>query len=60
VQFAKQLAHVRGLDDSPRFTRIFQAVSDAWASAVVNGSKSTQSAVQDAAVQVSSIVQSGP
>ena len=60
VPFAKQLSHVRGLDDSPSFTRIFQAVSDAWASAVVNGSKSTQGAVKDAAAQVNSIVQSGP
>lgn len=61
AQFAKQLPHVSGLDDTPNFVQMFTAVSDAWESAVVNQSKSPASAVKDAANKINGIVgNSGP
>ncbi|HKC73199.1 MAG TPA: extracellular solute-binding protein [Chloroflexota bacterium] len=56
TQFAKQLPHVAGLDDTPNFVQMFTAISDAWESAVVNQSKSPDPAVKDAAKKIDGIV----
>ncbi len=60
VQFAKQLPYTRGLDNSPKFTQVFDAISQAWGSAVVSGSKSPAAAVQSAANTINGIVAGGP
>ncbi len=59
VQFAKQLPHTSGLDNSPKFIQVFDAISQAWGSAVINGSKSPSAAVQSAASSIDNIVKSG-
>jgi multiple sugar transport system substrate-binding protein len=59
VQFAKQLPYTRGLDNSPKFIQVFDAISQAWGSAVVNGSKSPAAAVQSAANTINGIVAGG-
>ena len=59
VQFAKQLPYTRGLDNSPKFTQVFDALSQAWGSAVVTGSKSPDAAVKSAATTINGIVAGG-
>ena len=59
VQFAKQLPNTSGLDNSPKFIQIFDQVSKAWGAAVVDGSQSPQSAVNDAAKSIDGIVGNG-
>jgi multiple sugar transport system substrate-binding protein len=59
AQFAKQLPHTSGLDNSPKFQQVFDNVSQAWGSAVINGSKSPQAAVKSAASAVDGVVAGG-
>lgn len=59
VQFAKQLPYTRGLDNSPKFIQVFDAISQAWGSAVVNGSTSPTAAVQSAATTIDHVVAGG-
>ncbi len=60
IQFAKQLPHIRGLDDTPSFVQVLDAVSSAWEAASVNNSGSPRAAIQRAAHNVDDIVKAGP
>jgi multiple sugar transport system substrate-binding protein len=60
IQFAKQLPHMSGLDNSPQFVQIFDAVSAAWEASVVNDTESPRAAVTSAADRIDGIVRAGP
>ncbi len=59
VQFAKQLPYTHGLDNSPKFIQVFDAISQAWGAAVVSGSKSPDAAVAGAVSTINGIVAGG-
>lgn len=56
VQFARQLAYVRPVENTPHFNHILNAISHQFVEAAVKGNKTSQQAIHDASEEVARLV----